>query len=362
MINRGLVGLHGVVLGALVLGLTSACGGGGDDDSGTAGTGAKSGTGGDATGGSDATGGTGGSDATGGKGGSGGSDATGGTGGGSGSSGSSGASSKGGSGSGGGGSTNGDTEAKLDAIGEVCEADCDAQFATDCAPANSNTLTCEYSCAAATAQLGDFCLDEYRDYIECRGDGGYDCVNDFPYQRSTCVLEQTAYSTCAQHIGCKRYCKESVDQGCSDVPFDDCFADCTGGDEAVPADCSYQIETIAYCQVTAGAVCVDGALSTPAACASSVLYVAECVSDESGELCDGWCWAANRLGCGGDDCAAECAAKKADATCGNAWNELLDCVMFFGDGACVDGAFNGNGICDSEVTNYKTCMDGGAMP
>jgi hypothetical protein len=36
--------------------------------------------------------------------------------------------------------------------------------------------------------------------------------------------------------------------------------------------------------------------------------------------------------------------------------------MFFGDGACVDGAFNGNGICDSEVTTYETCMAGGTMP
>jgi hypothetical protein len=205
--------------------------------------------------------------------------------------------------------------------------------------------------------FGDFCLEEYRDYVECRGSGGYDCVNDFPYQRSTCALEQAAYSECAQHLGCKRYCKESADQGCNDLPFDECVTQCTGGDPSVPADCSYQVESIASCQVSIGEVCADGEPGSLDACASSVLYVAECVSDDSGELCDGWCWAANRLGCGGDDCATDCATKKADATCGNAFNELLDCVMFFGDGACVDGAFNGNGICDSEVSSYEACIN-----
>jgi hypothetical protein len=49
-----------------------------------------------------------------------------------------------------------------------------------------------------------------------------------------------------------------------------------------------------------------------------------------------------------------------DETCGSAWRELLDCGLFFGDAACEAESFVGNGICDSEVQNYRTCVEGAA--
>lgn len=268
---------------------------------------------------------------------------------------------KGGSSGGGtGGSVSGNTDELLDLIETHCEADCDAQYALDCAPQNSNALVCETSCVAATAQVGDFCLVEYAALVECKAAGGYSCVTEYPYPNSTCASQQLAFSECTRDIGCKRYCAKSVEEACTDASLDDCIAACLEEEAALPDDCEHYFDGIPYCQATmTGTTCVDGRLSTPEACAYSVMSVAECLTDESSDLCEGFCWAADRLNCGGEDCAADCAAKSADETCGAAYVDMLDCAMFFGDAACVDGTFMANGICDSEAQTYATCLQPG---
>ncbi|HEX6764057.1 MAG TPA: hypothetical protein VF103_01240, partial [Polyangiaceae bacterium] len=65
------------------------------------------------------------------------------------------------------------------------------------------------------------------------------------------------------------------------------------------------------------------------------------------------------LGCGGADCATDCAAKLVESTCGTQFNDMLDCALFFNDAACSDGQMLSNGICDSEATAYKNCIAGG---
>lgn len=358
---RGRAGYPAVVSSLLAVLAAVACGGSGDDDTGNAGAAASSGTkasggsggssGTDASGGAPDTGGSSGTTAKGGSGGTTGGTASGNTGGSS--------TGKGGSsGTGKGGSSGSATSDLLDGIGAACERDCDAQYALACAPANGNTLTCQLSCAAQTTQLGDFCLGEYRDYVSCRAEGGYDCVSSTPYPRSTCAVQQLAFSECTKHIGCKRYCQRVASLGCNDTPIDECETACEAADDSLPADCYYSTETIAYCQVSTSATCEGDHLAVPASCASSVLTVAECVSDSTDDLCDGWCWASDRLGCGNDDCKADCAAKKSPAECGSQWDSLLDCVLFFDDGACEGGTLVGNGICDSEQSAYRTCMSG----
>jgi hypothetical protein len=316
------------------------------DDSGEGGEGA-----GDGTGGTGATSGS--SDGSGGTS----AGATGGTGGDTGTGGTSSAGKGGSSGSGTGGSASGNTDELLDVIENHCEADCDAQFALDCAPANSNALVCETSCVATTAQLGDFCLVEYAALVECRAAGGYSCVQEYPYPNSTCASQQLAFSECTRDIGCKRYCAKSVEDACTGASLEECIEACFAEEAALPDDCERYFDGVPYCQATmTGTTCADGELSTPEGCAYSVMSVAECLTEESTDLCEGFCWAANRLGCGGDDCASDCAAKSADATCGTAYVDMLDCAMFFGDAACVDGAFMGNSICDSEAQTYATCL------
>jgi len=342
-------GFRGISL--IALAIVVGCGGGnegeggGDDDSsaGSGEEGGTSGSGGSATGGS-ATGGndTGGND-------TGGSSTTGGRGG---------TSGRGGSA----GTATGATGPALDRIEEACEVDCAAQYELECAPANGNVLTCKANCAAQTGQLGDFCLGEYADLVECKGSGGYECVTTYPYPSSTCASEQLAFQTCAQDLGCKRSCKKSVDEGCTSMTLDACIDACLAKGDELPADCAFRWDSIAFCQVTGDAACVDGELATPAACASSVMYVAECISEESTDnLCEGWCWAANTLGCGGTDCATDCSTKLADTTCGTQWSELLDCALFFNDAACEGDTFMANGICDSEVAAYEMCVAGGGM-
>jgi hypothetical protein len=270
-----------------------------------------------------------------------------------------------GGGSGGKGGTagtgTGATGPALDRIEEACEVDCDAQFALECAPANQNTLTCKANCAAQTGQLGDFCLTEYAELVECRGEGGYACVTTYPYPNSTCAAQQLAFSMCLQNIGCKRSCDKSVDEGCTSMSLDECIDACIAEGATLPENCSYTWDGIAACKLQADAACVDGELETPMTCAPNVMRVAECIYDDATEpdMCEAWCWAADTLSCGGTDCMAECARREADATCGMAWTEVMDCGLFFGDAGCADGYLAANSICDSEMTTYTTCVQGG---
>jgi hypothetical protein len=329
----------------------AGCGGGdeskegGDDDSNNAGAGDTGGSGGSNNGGSEAGGtDTGGND-------TGGNDTGGATTGGRG-----GTSGRGGSA----GTATGATGPTLDRIEEACEVDCDAQFALECAPANQNTLTCKANCAAQTGQLGDFCLEEYAEYVECRGAGGYDCVTTYPYPRSTCAVQQLAFSTCTMDLGCKRSCDKSVDEGCTSMTLDECIEACMAEGDALPMNCVYTYDSLAFCKVTANATCVDGELETPMACASTVLRITECIYDEEMDACGAWCWAANELGCGGADCATECANRSTDATCGTQWNAVVECGLRYDEAECADGFLAGSGsLCEDEQALYTTCVEGG---
>jgi hypothetical protein len=336
--GHGSLGPQAGSAGAAARGGTDGSGG-----NGAGGEGSLDGSGGDGTGGS-----------TGGRGGSG-----------SGSSGSGGASGSGGSKSGSGGSGAATTDDLLDEIEGHCERSCESQFSLECAPPSSNKLVCEASCVSQTAQLGDFCLREYADYVACQADGGHACVQDTPYPKSTCAVEQLAFSQCVQHLGCKRDCQVSIELGCTEQSHEACTDACIEEVSDLPDSgaCGVYREQIAMCRATQpNPTCNGENVRTPAACAMWVLEVGSCVQEESGNYCDGWCYAADSLGCGGEDCAADCAAKAADTTCGSAWNEMMDCALFFGDAACTeDMALMANGICDSEVQTYATCLSGMTM-
>jgi hypothetical protein len=223
---------------------------------------------------------------------------------------------------------------------------------------------CETTCVAQTAQLGDFCLREYADYVACQADGGYACLQNTPYPNSTCAVQQLAFSQCAQHIGCKRECATSRALGCTQATQDDCVEACITNATGLPdAICTVYSEQISYCRATQqNPTCNGEQLLTPANCATWVLEVGSCIQEETSSYCDGWCWAANSLGCGGEDCAADCAAKVEDMTCGMAFQEMMDCGLFFGDAACTaDMGLMANSICDSETQTYQTCLSGMTM-
>jgi hypothetical protein len=208
-----------------------------------------------------------------------------------------------------------------------------------------------------TVQLGDFCLDEYTATVECRAEGGYDCVMDWPYPRSTCALEQQAYATCSADLGCKRYCQDAVAAGCGGESFDGCLDACLADKAAAVGYCGTYLDSWRLCEAQLGVTCGgDGPISPPE-CASGLGRYGDCIADELDDPCAGYCYVADEIACG-SNCATDCAARRADPTCGQSFDSLVDCELRHGDFTCSGEVLLGTGICDYETMNYQTCLTG----
>jgi hypothetical protein len=209
-----------------------------------------------------------------------------------------------------------------------------------------------------TNQLGEFCLGEYANLVNCRAEGGYECVNDNPTQLSTCASQQQDYYACTVDLGCKRYCARARDEGCGGPSLDLCIEECIGGRADYPENCSYYYDGWRSCQAYADSECVEGELSTPAQCDYQVSNLAACISDESMDLCTGWCWAAKTLGCD-NGCDTACPTEMADPDCGQLYTDAVDCGLFFEDLACGESQLEAVSICESDWAAYITCKNGG---
>lgn len=251
-----------------------------------------------------------------------------------------------------------DVDLLLEEVSTACEADCVAIHATECAPTNVNQPTCELQCVVQTNTLGEFCLSEYAALVNCRAGGGYACVSDFPVAEANCPSEQSAFSMCTIDLGCKRYCATARDAGCGGASLDTCIEECLAGRDDFPMNCNYRYDGLRQCQGTTPSECADGSLTTSAQCSYQVVSLAECISDESMDLCAGWCYAADTLGCPITDCTTACPAMMMmDATCGMEFADMVDCGMFFSDVACMEDQLVGTSICDTETTAYLTCLN-----
>jgi hypothetical protein len=250
-----------------------------------------------------------------------------------------------------------DVDALLEEVSLACEADCDAILATECPPANVNRPTCELQCVVQTNTLGEFCLSEYAALVNCRAAGGYACVNDFAVAESNCPSEQSAFSMCTVDLGCKRYCAAARDGGCGGDSLDGCIEACLAGRDDFPMNCNYRYDALRLCQGTTNAECVDGELTTAQPCSYQVVSLAECISDETMDLCSGWCYAAEELGCPLADCATQCPAQMMDETCGVQFTDMVDCGMFFSDVGCMEEQLVGTSICDTETSAYLMCLN-----
>lgn len=249
------------------------------------------------------------------------------------------------------------SDADLDAVEAACEADCEALLGTECAPGNQNVLTCKLSCASVTVQLGNFCLDEYTATVECRAEGGYDCVMGYPYPRSTCVLENSAFSECSTDLGCKRYCDDAVAAGCGGESFAGCLDECLADKAAAPGYCGVYLDSWRLCDAQFGITCGEqGPVATPE-CIHGLGNYADCIADELDDPCAGLCLVADELACG-SGCSSECASQVADPDCGQQFASLVDCQLRHGDYECSDGRLAAVGICDYEQSNYDECLAG----
>ncbi len=218
---------------------------------------------------------------------------------------------------------------------------------------------CKLQCASITVQLDDFCLGEYTSVIQCRANGGYDCINGYPTPRSTCALENTTYAECSADLGCKRNCADAIEGGCEGAGFDGCFDACIADKAELPGYCGNYYDSLLLCESQLGLVCEPANSMSVGNCIYQAANIGDCIADESDDLCAGYCFVAEHLACGGGDCMADCAARLADPTCGNAYSSLVDCELRHGDFECVDGEFAGVDICDSDNAQYEMCLGGG---
>ena len=257
----------------------------------------------------------------------------------------------------GGETSGGEGTSGLDDVEDACEADCEAQYETECVPPNQNELTCKLGCANVTVQLDGFCFDEYAQWVHCRADGGYDCVNGYPTPRSTCALESQAFTECTADLGCKRVCSDSIDAGCEDGPFDACVDTCVGEKGRLPGYCGIYVESFLQCQASLDLVCGAKPTMPYGNCDYHAARVGDCIYDENGDACEALCYVANAISCG-TDCMNDCQARLDDVTCGAQYAELVDCELLHGDLACTDGQIVGIDVCESDYTAYQTCMAG----
>ncbi len=249
------------------------------------------------------------------------------------------------------------TGGSLDEVEAACEADCDAQFATECPPAWGNVLTCKLGCAQATVQLDGFCYTEYADYVECRADGGYVCVNGYPTPEATCAGQQGAYVECTSNLGCKRHCKDAIEADCETASFDGCVTACIAEEDELPGYCAIYLDSLHLCRSQNGQVCDEMQNPDAANCIYSIENLADCIYDETDDVCAGYCSMFDNMGCG-SGCAASCADALAHPSCGYQFVDLVDCQTLHGDFACSDGALIGVDSCDYENMQYQNCLAG----
>jgi hypothetical protein len=103
----------------------------------------------------------------------------------------------------------------------------------------------------------------------------------------------------------------------------------------------------------------NGDVPAVGTCGASAAEVADCIARRNHE-CDGYCWAAELLGCGSDSCLTSC-HEKADATsCGSYYRNLLDCQFSSNElrMECVDGAPAATEECASQAQQYASCVAG----
>ncbi len=240
------------------------------------------------------------------------------------------------------------------AIEQACQDDCDAKAATGCL-LHDSVEQCVLQCVHITGNLDGFCLGEYEEWIECQADTGYECVNDFPTPNMLCSAEGSVYEACIDNLACKRMCRDEMEAGCQAGSWDACVQDCTAERDSHPGDCKTHIDALVSCVANLDLVC-DPDVSFDA-CDHWVGTTGDCIRDEVGDVCAGWCFAAEFLGCG-DGCPATCQQRLADPTCGGFFEALANCELTRPDVECADGQLHAVDDCQAEQADHQACLAG----
>jgi hypothetical protein len=243
-----------------------------------------------------------------------------------------------------------DTEESSGEFIAACEDFCEGYLSLECNMTGTSVEQCQSACPYQERQLAGYCVAEYTATFKCANEGGFECVNGNPVPNAACIAESTALNECLTTAGCERFCDNGGD-ACSSG---DCIQTCEA-DKAELESCSFQYDSLLTCYAESGVEC-DGGVPSPAGCTEEILQVGDCLSDFGQAACTGWCWAAERLGCG-DGCLADCEEKIADPTCGSDYAQIIDCGLFFDAAGCSGDELVATD-CQFEVDNYESCLAG----
>jgi hypothetical protein len=196
----------------------------------------------------------------------------------------------------------------------------------------------------------------------CWAAAGYECHEsaDVPVPLDRCLGAVAEFNACASDLACEYGCRAGQQQDCAfSADFDACVATCEEDveQEDFVADCESRLHIYAACLDREDAAECGGILHGDDHCAREAIDVGGCLADELLTDCEGWCWAAEHLECAPDECVDFCETGiDPDAPCGDELHEMIHCVMFFGDGACLDGILVGAGICERDTDAYRACI------
>lgn len=209
------------------------------------------------------------------------------------------------------------------ALEAACSANCEARHAAGC-EMDLSLDQCLGQCLIIDEVNHGYCLDQQREQYSCLADGGYTCVQGYPQPQSTCISELTALSECQQLAPCRMFC-DQVGGECA-PEGEECVTDCQATQNGFEDTlCSIYYSQLLSCWGYSGVTC-DGDRPAIGDCGPQVAEIADCIASRNTD-CEGYCWAAEMLGCSTTDCVSECQAKMDETYCGSYYRSVLDCSI-----------------------------------
>jgi hypothetical protein len=238
---------------------------------------------------------------------------------------------------------------------QACIADCEARLLPGCAMNLGSLDQCMAQCLIIDEANQGYCLDEQTNLYACRASGGYNCVSGYPQPKATCLLESQDVSKCSLDLPCRRYCDMSAAE-CTPAG-EDCLQTCRADQMSFDdLSCMFDYNQLLSCWTQNGTCRANQPASEE--CAPMVAEVADCIAIRN-HACDGYCWAAELLGCGSEDCVTTCmTAAESSSICGSYYRNLVSCTYQSRELrlTCEAGVPTPTAACDSARMQYEQCV------
>jgi hypothetical protein len=238
----------------------------------------------------------------------------------------------------------------------ACSLNCEARKAASCEMDVGSLDQCLGQCLIIDEVSLGYCHPEQTAHYACLASGGYTCISGYPQQQATCIAEAQALSQCNQMAPCRRYC-EQVQGECAPAG-EACVMECLDMQTAGFEDTICGIYYMQLVSCWGQGVTCEGDRPAIGSCGAQVAQVADCISSRN-HACDGFCWAAEQMGCGATDCVSTCMTETEAASCGYYYERVLDCAigsrelqMTCEAGEPVPSAT----ACASEIMQHTMCM------